>query len=140
MKIYRGTTKRIAKKKLGKDWKSILRFSKMKVGELGTPCTGYNERIADIQISMDWQGLSTGFYISDFIVIFESGTSCSALNCCTYPAATKSELIDHWKGLMKTYKDPYFFGKVACKIYELIKNDIEPFEDDGTLKKEYFDE
>lgn len=48
MKLYRGTTKRLAKKKLRKYWRKLQRGINLKAGDLFTSCRGFNERIISI--------------------------------------------------------------------------------------------
>lgn len=97
MKLYRNTTKRIAKKKIGRRWAKFNFASQLKPGDLISTCKGYNEKILEITPCWTNYGLAKGEYICDFDIITESGSSCSLMHCCTTPTETLEEVIAYWK-------------------------------------------
>lgn len=97
MKLYRNTTKRIAKKKIGRRWAKFNFASQLKSKDLISTCKGYNEKILKIIPCWTNYGLTKGEYIYDFDIITESGGSCSFAHCCTTPTETLEEIIAYWK-------------------------------------------
>lgn len=97
MRIYRNTTKRIGKKKIGRRWKKLNLARNLRLGDLVSTCKGYNERVSEIDPIWSNRGLSRGRYIIDFDITTESGSSCSVVQCCTFPTETREEIIEYWR-------------------------------------------
>lgn len=112
MKIYHGTTKRIAKKKLGFRWKKMLFGATLKVGSLVSTCKGYNERIKEIYPCWTNQGLSKGVYIYDFDIVTESGSCCSLGSCCAPHLETVEEIVRYWS-VYKAYGPISRFSQIS---------------------------
>lgn len=96
MKLYRKIPKRIAKKKIGCDWKKFQAYSQMKPGDLVNSCSSFNDKVVEIKPRWSKYGLRKGKYICDFNMILEHG-SCSAAHCCTFPLPTQDQIIEDWK-------------------------------------------
>jgi len=96
MRLWYNTTKRIAKKKMGKNWAKLNSGKDLGPGDLITTCKGYNERIEEITPVWNNYGLAKGEYVSDFDIITESGGSCSLIHCCIVPARPVEEILNYW--------------------------------------------
>lgn len=102
-RLYSGTTARLAKKHIGKTYLRKLEYAViLKVGDLLSTCKGYNERIAEIH--PQWTKLISpsatmrnGTVILDYDFITETGCSCSAIHCCSFPLETREQIYDSWK-------------------------------------------
>lgn len=141
MKAYINTTKRIAKKRLGKRWKKTLFGLTLKPGDLIATCKGYNERIKEIIPLWTNYKLSKGEYITDFDIITESGSCCSLMNCCS-KQETKEEILSYYnlEGIENWMKMAEKNGWKISKIYHGLKAGKDVFDEDGQPYFEFAEE
>lgn len=83
MKLYKNTTKRIAKKTLGRYWEKLQYGLTLKPGDLINTCTCKDEVI--VKIHPEYRQFGKGKYIIDFAIITDSMLSCSLIHCCDPP-------------------------------------------------------
>lgn len=88
MKLWRKTTKRLAKKESRYNWRKLNLARHLKPGDLISTCKGYNEEIAEIKPC--WSG--DGKIVVDFDIITVSGSGHSVFHCCTLPLETREEI------------------------------------------------
>lgn len=138
MKLYHKTTKRLAKKQIGHDWRILNLARHLKVGDLISSCKGYNERIAEVYPV--WS--RSGYFIYDFDIVTQSGSSCSIIHCCTLPIWTKQEVVDRWRPYSTPegkrwaegiWKPDWHYWKVI----EGVKNGLDVFDEDGQLTYDF---
>ncbi len=143
MKLYKDTTKRIAKKKLGWRWKKILFGLTLKPGDIISTCKGYNERITEMYPEWSSWGLSKGKYIVDFSITTESGSGCSLVHCLTTPTETKEQIIEYWKwynteeGIEFLKRQEKYGYNFKNPIPQALAEDKEVFDDEGQPLYEY---
>jgi hypothetical protein len=95
-RLYFGTTARLAKKHI---WglRKLQYALNLKPGDLLSTCKGYNERIAEMTPVWSNYGLRHGRYICDFDFVSETGCSCSAMHCCSFPLETRDQIYKSWR-------------------------------------------
>lgn len=137
MKSYSRMKKRLAKKKMGHSWYKINEFLKhnIKIGDIVHTCRAYNERITDIAV--ECFRTKHGSYIYDFDITTDGKMNCSWRHCITYPAPSKDEILAYWKDYAKNSNNEWDFGSQHNKLIELIKEGIDPFDDNGCIKGEF---
>lgn len=137
MKLYRRTTKRIAKKWLGSSWRKLQLAKMLKPGDLIHTCKGYNERIAEIEPRWSYDGR----LLIDFDIISEVGSGHSLIHCCTLPLLTKEEIVAYCKTWITPEavewceKQGYPFHRTPISLGILEGKEV--FDDEGQPYYEY---
>jgi len=149
MKLYYGTTRRIAKKVLGlRHWWKLNQARNLKPGDLISSCVGWNQVIEEIQPQFcSDPGLLRGRVVGDFDIITTEGSSHSVIHCCTFPLLTRQEIENYWSSMdtpeyISWYKKwtsgkEEFKDGVWGKICYAIKRGEPVFNEDGTRNPEW---
>lgn len=139
MKLWYNTTKRLAKKLMGRHWRKLNYAKDLKPGDLISTCMGYNERIRTITPDWTEYGLRRGSFVFDFDIVTESGNCCSLIHCCTIPLETKKNILSFWS-LYNPERGGYLgvpYWEHINNIAKAVKAGIEVFDEDGQPLYEY---
>lgn len=129
MKLYKGTTKRIFKKRIGGKYHyDLLNFGKnLKTGDLIYTCRAYNERIKEI--TPVWYPLfSNSCFVYDFDIVTESGCCCSLRHCCDKPKS-KDYITNYWKEMDNDWFKNYEMSICAKNGEDIVNENGEPLRD-----------
>ncbi len=95
VKLWSGTTKRQAKKGLGRHWKKLNFGRTLKPGDVVSTCNGWNERIETIEPIYRSGGRYKGRRVVDFHITTKS-MSHSMTHCCDDHLLSRAEIVAYW--------------------------------------------
>lgn len=116
-------------------FKKFMYVQNCNEGDLIATCRGYNERI--MAVGTEIHNTKSGSFVWDIELYFDSGNSCSLRNCCSLPES-KEEILKYWRGWANRpdYAEEWLGGE-SLQILQAIRRGEDPFNEDGTLNKEY---
>jgi hypothetical protein len=141
-RLYHGTTARLAKKHIGWSLCKLKYAVDLKPGDLLSTCKGYNERIAEVYPEWTTWNMRRGAVICDFNFTTETGCSCSAIHCCSFPLETRDQIYDSWKRWLppanatqaeidEVKKQGWGFVEYAQRLEEVLAAGGHAFDEDG---------
>lgn len=135
-RLYRDTTARIAKKHIGRSLHKLKYAVNLNPGDLLSTCKGYNEIIVEIQTEWTTRSMRKGAVVYDFNFVTETGCSCSAIHCCSFPLETRDQIYESWKRWLpptnaKVDEMCGRFVEYAKKIEEIRNAGGHAFDEDG---------